>query len=239
MKKIILLTFAILFVSVISKAQMVNFSNTETFHDSDFLLTLTPSSADCHIIYTLNGSRPTLQNATLYTEPIHITTTTPVSAACVDAQDSICTIYVHTYIFLQDVYHQSATPAGYPGNWSRKDSKSYYQADYAMDTNVTQSAEYKELMDSAMMSLPTICITTDIDNLFSQSDDPDKGGIYVHTGKDATKLGDGWERPASIEIYNPETGKYIQENCGLLLHGGNSRNPVSYTHLTLPTSLRV
>ncbi|MDO5446564.1 MAG: CotH kinase family protein [Prevotellaceae bacterium] len=206
-------------------AQTVKFSSDEMYHADAFMLELKPSSSACQVRYTTDGTRPTKSNSKLYTEPLSITTTTPVSAICVDNAGNEYAICTRTYIFLADVYHQPAKPAGYTMNWSRKDAKNYWPADYGMDTNVTESDDYKALMDSAMLSIPTVCITTDIDNLFSASDDPDKGGIYVHTGKDASKLGDGWERAASIEYFNPKDNSRFQLNCGLLLHGGNSRNP--------------
>lgn len=218
--------------------QIVNFSNNSIFHKESFELILTASSVNYKIYYTLNGTRPNAQNATLYTKPIKISTTTPVSAVCVDADGNSYSIFTKTYIFLSDVYKQPAKPAGYPENWSRKDAKTYFKGDYEMDTKITQGAEYKDLMDSAMMSIPTVVIVTDIGNLFSPSDDENTGGIYVHTGKDASKLGDGWERPASIEYYDPKTKGFIQQNCGLLLHGGNSRNPTNSAKHSFRVSFR-
>lgn len=160
-----------------------------------------------------------------YSEPIEISTTTPVSAVCIDANDSVGPVATRTFIFLRDVYRQPASPEGYPNIWSKKDANSYWAADYAMDTTITLGETYGPLMENAMLSIPTVCLVTNIGYLFSQSDDPETGGIYIHTGKDLSKKGDGWERPASIEYYDPKTGKAFQRNCGLLLHGGNSRNP--------------
>ena len=205
--------------------QVVNFSDQAMFHSDAFSLSLTPSSSDCKVYYTTDGSIPTRDCWRLYTQPLQISTTTPVSAVCVDERDSICAVCVRTYIFLSDVYHQSASPEGYPAIWSKKDTKNYWPADYGMDTKITESDEYKPLLDSAMHAIPTVCLTTNIDYLFSQSEDEATGGIYVHTGKDLTGLGDGWERPASIEYFDADGSGYIQQNCGLLLHGGNSRNP--------------
>jgi len=207
------------------QAQEVVFSDNRPFHDEAFTLTLASSEPGFDVYYTMDGTRPTRANAVRYAEPITISTTTPVSAVCIDAADSIGPIATRTFIFLRDVCRQPAAPAGYPDIWSRKDAHSYWAADYAMDTTITLGETYGPLMDSAMLSIPTVCLVTNIDYLFSQSEDPDTGGIYVHTGKDLSKKGDGWERPASIEYYDPKTGKAFQRNCGLLLHGGNSRNP--------------
>ena len=207
------------------QAQEVVFGDAQLFHDEAFALSLASSEPGFDVYYTLDGTRPTRANAVLYAEPITINTTTPVSAVCIDANDSIGPIATRTFVFLHDVYRQPASPQGYPTIWSKKDAGSYWAADYAMDTTITLGETYGPLMDSAMLSIPTVCLVTDIDYLFSQSEDPETGGIYVHTGKDLSKLGAGWERPASIEYYDPRTGKSFQRNCGLLLHGGNSRNP--------------
>ncbi len=207
------------------QAQEVVFGDAQPFHDEAFVLTLASSEAGFDVYYTLDGTRPTRANAERYFEPITIGTTTPVSAVCIDANDSIGPIATRTFIFLHDVCRQPASPQGYPSIWSKKDARSYWAADYAMDTTITLGETYGSLMDSAFLSIPTVCLVTNIGYLFSQSEDPETGGIYVHTGKDLSKLGDGWEHPASIEYYDPKTNKAFQRNCGLLLHGGNSRNP--------------
>ena len=221
-------TLSLLIIGCLSlglQAQEVVFSDAQPFHGEAFTLSLASSMPGFDVYYTLDGTRPTRANAERYVEPITIDTTTPVSAVCIDANDSIGPIATRTFIFLHDVCRQPASPQGYPSIWSKKDARSYWAADYAMDTTITLGETYGPLMDSAMLSIPTVCLVTNIDYLFSQSEDPETGGIYVHTGKDLSKLGDGWERPASIEYYDPKTNKAFQRNCGLLLHGGNSRNP--------------
>ena len=207
------------------QAQEVVFSDAQPFHDEAFALSLASSEPGFDVYYTLDGTRPTRANAVRYVEPISIGTTTPVSAVCINENDSIGPIATRTFIFLRDVYRQPAKPEGYPTIWSKKDANSYWAADYAMDTTITLGETYGPLMEEAMLSIPTVCLVTNIGYLFSQSEDPETGGIYIHTGKDLSKKGDGWERPASIEYYDPTTGKSFQRNCGLLLHGGNSRNP--------------
>ncbi|MDO4801829.1 MAG: CotH kinase family protein [Prevotellaceae bacterium] len=234
----LLLFIALSLSTLCGQAQVVNFSPKGMFQTEAFELSLQPSNSKYQIYYTLDGTRPTKENAMLYSSPIKITTTTPVSAVCVDVDGVEYGIMAKTYIFLKDVYKQPANPEGYPENWSRKDSKTYWKGYYKMDTSVTESDEYRDLMDDAMMAIPTVCITTNIDYLFSASDDENTGGIYVHTGKDASKVGDGWERPASIEYFDPETGGKFQLNCGLLLHGGNSRNPQNSAKHSFRVSFR-
>ena len=219
-------------------AQTITLSNTDTFHNTPFTLSLATDSAGLDIYYTLDGTRPTRKNATPYSTPITISTTTPVSAACIDSNDSVYPILTKTYIFLNDVYQQPAKPSGYPTKWSKKTATTYYDADYAMDQSITRGTTYGALMDSAMLAIPTVCIVTDISNLFSADDDELTGGIYTHTGKDFSKLGDGWERPASLEYFDPKTGGAFQLNTGLLLHGGNSRNPANTPKHSFRVSFR-
>jgi len=195
----------------------VNFSRQGGYQSEGFGLELSADEG-LQIYYTTDGTIPTVANATLYTVPLEIATTTPVSAIAVDAEGNVSERSVRTYIFLDDVYRQPAAPAGYPLEWSAG-----YKADYAMDQSITLGDTYASRMDSAMRSLPVVCITTSVSCLF----DPDKGGddctggIYIFP----EEKGEGreWERPASIEFYDQKG--WVQQNCGLRIHGGNSRKP--------------
>ncbi len=196
---------------IITSAQTVVFSNDKGgFQDKDFDLTLSASEGTYSIRYTLDGTIPTTKS-TLYTSPIHISKTTPVSVSLFDDGGNEVNRSVRTYIFLKDVYQQPNNPAGYPSTWTTG-----YKAYYTMSTEVTQGEDYKDLMDDAMKAIPTVCIVTTIDNLFDS-----KTGIYSNPEQkgDSTE----WERPASVEYY--EKDGFIQQNCGIRIHGGNSRKP--------------
>lgn len=180
------------------------------------------------IYYTLNGDRPTPRNGTLYEKAIKISSTTPLSAVTVNPDDMERTspVVTRTYLFIDDIMRQPAEPEGYPMTWSYYNSDStFYPADYGMDQAICQSSVYHNDMVEAFGQLPSVCIVTNPDYLFSISESPDSGGIYVHTGKSYKKIGGEWERPASVEWYDPKSGASFQINCGLRLHGGNSRNP--------------
>ncbi len=210
-------------------AQEPVFSEPGGLRTEAFQLSLSPSMEGLQVYYTLDGRRPTRQNAHLYESPIEIAKNTVVSAFCADPAAGDGAIVTATYLFVDDVLSQSDSPEGYPSGWSissvsGKDT-AFFPADYGMDSAICQSASYKSLMSSALMSLPTLCLVTDASNLFSHSTDEETGGIYIHTGKSSGSYGKEWERPASLEYYDPQTGKSFQINCGLRLHGGNSRNP--------------
>lgn len=203
------------------------FSHTRGFYDEAFQLTLTSPEAGIRIYYTTDGTRPTPETGTLYNGPIDITTTTPLSAVAVTEDGAISSIMSHTYLFLEDILQQSNNPPGYPDTWSPfKFKEGNAPADYEMDQEIVQHPDYKELMDDALLSIPTVSIVTDRGFIFSHEKNSETGGIYIFTGNSGEGgAGQDWERPASVEYYDPNTQDQFQVNCGLRLHGGNSRVP--------------
>ncbi len=213
------------------------FSVERGFYENTFPVSLTVDDPDTKIYYTTDGTIPGAES-TLYVNPVNITTTTPLSAICI--KDGVSSpVITNTYFFIKDIVNQPNNPAGYPDRWGYLnygigDYKAGERApaDYEMDKNICEHPDYKDLIKDAFLAIPTVSIVTNSGYIFSHSTDPDTGGIYIYTGdsgnpKDngGNTLGDGWERPASIEFYEPGTGKQFQINCGLRLHGGNSRKP--------------
>lgn len=213
------------------------FSKTRGFYSEPFSVSLSVSDATARIFYTTNGTRPTATYAKLYTEPIQITTTTPLSAVCVDANDALSSIVTNTYYFINDIVKQPVNPDGYPSEWGPMayalgsyPAGSNAPADYEMDPQICNNAEYNDLMDDALLAIPSLCIVTNPGYIFANSLNVDTGGIYIYTG-DVPKigpnqnntLGSTWERPASVEYFDPADSSGFQINCGLRLHGGNSR----------------
>ncbi|MCF7957963.1 MAG: hypothetical protein K9M57_05885, partial [Phycisphaerae bacterium] len=136
-------------------------------------------------------------------------TTTCLRAAAVKPGWKSSNVDTQTYIFLNDVVHQPVTPSGYPESWS------FYTADYQMDPDVVNDPVYGPLLNDALLSLPTMSIVTDQDNLFDSTT-----GIYANSTRD----GVAWERPASMEYFTPDGTKQYQINCGLRIQGGYFRN---------------
>jgi hypothetical protein len=213
------------------------FSVERGFFDLPFTVILSAEDPDTKIYYTTNGTRPTTESI-LYTAPVFITTTTPLSAVGIKNDES-SPVITHTYYFIQDIVNQPATPMGYPDRWGPLNyAVDNYKAgenapaDYAMDSEILSDPSYKNLIQDAFFAIPSISIVANPEYIFSHSTDPDTGGIYIYTGDTGNpssngggKLGREWERPVSIEFYEPLTGKQFQINCGLRLHGGNSRKP--------------
>ena len=196
----------------------VEFSHERGFYDAPFSVTLASETEGTVIYYTLDGSEPfsppgRSPTDRVYVSPIHMTGTTCLRARAVKPGWKSTDAETHTYIFPADVVVQSqqkALSAGYPNSWNG------YGADYEMDRQVCTDPEYADLMEEALLSIPTLSVTTDKDNLFSPSE-----GIYVNT----TRTGDQWERPVSAEFFSRDDSKQFQIDCGLRLQGGASRQP--------------
>jgi hypothetical protein len=212
-----------------TKAQVPVFSKSRGFYDNSFYVSLSVANSDTKIYYTTDGTRPTAQS-TLYTSPVRIEKTTPLSAVGIKGSIS-SPVVSNTYFFIKDIVNQPNNPVGYPDRWGYLGADIKYNdyaagdrapADYAMDPNVCNNALYKNSINDAFLSIPSVSIVTNPGYLFSDSVDDNIGGIYIHTG---VTTGAGWERPVSIEYYEPSSGKQFQINCGLKLHGAASRQP--------------
>lgn len=203
------------------------FSQTRGFYDTPFQVALSAVGTDVKLYYTTNGTRPNLESGTLYSEPINISTTTPLSTVAVNSAGIASEVISHTYFFINDIVKQPNNPDGYPATWGPLKFKTYNApADYEMDPEVCNDSEYKDLMNDALTSIPTLSIVINTGYLFSHELNQEKGGIYIYTGNTGQGFaGKDWERPASVEYYDPATQKQFQVNCGLRLHGGNSRIP--------------
>jgi hypothetical protein len=191
------------------------FSSARGFYDAPFDVTLTCATPGATIYYTTDGRDPynwtTRTGAgAVYTGPIHISKTTCLRACAALSNWLASETGTQTYLFVQDVIHQSqqnALGAGYPSSWSG------YGADYEMDPEIVDSAAYKDQMAEALLSLPVLSLVTDRENIFGTS------GIYTNPKSE----GDTWEKPVSAEFFTRDDSKEFQINCGIRVQGGASR----------------
>ena len=201
------------------------FSVEHGFFSLPFDLVLSWDSVGSVIRYTLDGSDPresaaaseASSPATIRIDPALTQGRAATPAVVVRAYASINGAAVtnagsQTYIFIDQVKNQK-----YPGGDWPQGMVNQKILDYEMDPDVVNDTRYKDLIDDALLEIPTICINTDLKNLFDPAT-----GIYVNP----TGRGTGWERPASIELIDPhkkEPG--FQINAGLRIRGGWSRVP--------------
>lgn len=183
-----------------------------------FTLSITTATAGASIVYTTDGSVPTLGNGTVYTGPLTISKTTALRASAFKDGFVPSNPDTQTYLFLADVVRQSLQgepPPGWPGTWGGN------VVDYGMDPNIMNNQAYGPQMIPSLRSLPSFSIVTDLDNLF----DPGYG-IYANPGQD----GIGWERPTSLELIYPDGKKGFQVEAGLRIRGGYSRSTGNPKH---------
>ncbi len=116
----------------------------------------------------------------------------------------------HTYLFLSSVKNQAHPGGSWPIN-----SVNGQIIDLPMDSKVTSDSRYNNLIETALKDIPTISITTDMANLFDA-----QSGIYVN----AEYHGPDWERPANVELINPDGSPGFNIDAGLRIRGGWSRH---------------
>jgi hypothetical protein len=191
-----------------------------------FPLSIVSATPGATIRYTTDGTTPTETNGSVYSGPITISGTTVVRAMAYRSNWDSTNVDTQTYLVLDDVLTQSANgtpPSGWPVS-----PVNGQVLDYGMDPDIVNSANTAiggaPQVKSALMAVPTLCLTLPPDDLFSAGT-----GIYTHAGN----RGFGWERAASVELLNHPEGEF-GERCGVRIRGGFSRsanNPKHSFHL--------
>ncbi len=239
--------------AIYNKVGPVTSSLGHGFYTSPQTVTLSTGTVDATIYYTFDGSAPyrlttagaivrdgsgnalPSPTAGAYSGPLTINKTTTLRFAALkngsDPSDSV----TRTYLFLSDVITQPATtgssgpppsitnpPGAIPATTTWPATVNSGQVlDYGMDPGVVNVAPYNNTIVSDLKSLSTMSIVTDVPNLFDNSI-----GIYANPGGD----GQPWERPASLELINPDGSTDFQINCGLRIRGGFSRSTGNPKH---------
>jgi hypothetical protein len=90
-----------------------------------------------------------------------------------------------------------------------------------MDPDVVNDPRYKNLMDDALLAIPSVSLVTEVANLFDA-----QTGIYVNP----RNQGQAWERPVSVELIYPDGTEGFQIDAGLRIRGGYSRSGSNPKH---------
>lgn len=200
------------------------FSADRGFYSAPFDLTITTATSGATIRYTLDGSTPSATVGAVYTGPIHISSTATVRAIATKDGWFPTNVDTETYLFLATVIAQPATKptAAWPDPYvSTGMGGSRQYIDYEMDPAITTNATYASQMDDALLAIPTISMVTDLPNLFDATT-----GIYMNPGGE----GDEWERPASVELINPDGSEGFQVDGGIRIRGGVSAGKSNPKH---------
>jgi hypothetical protein len=213
-----------------------DFSVERGFYESPFEVVISSDTENASIVYTLDGSDPTTsQNAftetspaTVYIDPDDETerfTAPGVILRAIATLDTVAPsrVVTHTFLFLNKIAdlspHEQKPGAGWPERNMNNSDEQYM--DYGLDPDVLNDFRYQGLISDSFFSLPSISLVTDLANLF----DPDSG-IYVN----ALKHGELWERPASLELLNPDESPGFHINAGLRIRGGWGRRNENPKH---------
>ncbi len=226
----------ILFVQlnyVLAKNNELIFSHTRGFYSDPFDLIISINVDDAKIKYTLNGGDPRTSSSTLIENnpakieinPLNFSNrdVAPgfiVTATAFVGDSLICNPVTHTYLFVDKITELSRDNF-VPGNGWLAPGTSPQEINYGLDPDIYNNTSYSSDIKEAFLSIPSMSLVTDLDNLF----DPGKG-IYVN----ALKHGRDWERPASLELINPDGSEGFQINCGIRIRGGWSRNSENPKH---------
>ena len=226
MRKNLLSVALLLIMSITATAQNLMLSQKHGFYDKPFELTITDIdnivSDGSKIRYTLDGSVPTAES-TVYNGPISINGTTILRTAVVGSEGLLSNVATATYLFPDDVLHQSDAPEGYPMEWGAYSTiEGIAPADYGMDQEMANDPVIASKIKEGLQSIPVLSIVTDKDNFFSHENDEEKGGIYIFTGPPVgDPTGNGWTRPVNAELFG--CGHDFSVTCGIRLHGGHGR----------------
>ena len=193
------------------------FSVDRGFHDEPFSVVIATQTFGAEIRYTTDGSRPTATYGQVYGEPIAIETTTVLRAAAFLPGHIATDVDTQTYIFLEDVLEQTM-PQGYPTTWGSWD------ADYDVDTDISDSAQYRARMLDGLTAIPTVSLALSADDMFGSV-----SGIYANP----TRTGFSWERATSVELIEVDGREGFQVDAGIRVQGGASRTNSAKNSLSL------
>ncbi|MCH8047033.1 MAG: lamin tail domain-containing protein, partial [Planctomycetes bacterium] len=199
------------------------FSVDRGFYEQPFQVEITSDTLGAEIRYTIDGSWPTAGHGTLYTDSISITTTTTLRAAAFLDEYGSTNVDTHTYIFLDDVIRQPANPGpnsdpAYPLAFPLTHQPGF-AADYQMDPDVVNHPLYAETIKNDLLSIPTLSLVMDMDDVFNQPD-----GIWSNS----QQSGLAWERLTSVEYIDPnDPTRQFQLNSAVRSVGRAARVPSS------------
>jgi len=211
-------------VVVLYPANKPKISVQEGFYKKPFDVVISTAVDEMKIYYTLDGSDPaTSQFVNVVASPakvridpqnFHDRGKTPgvvLRARAKSDKYDFSPIATRSYLFIDKIENQTSFPGH---DWPQYDVNGQW-IDLLINNQVLTDPRYSNLIDDALLEVPSFSITTDNFNLFDAD-----SGIYVN----ATGHGFDWERPASVELIYPDGSDGFQIDAGLRIRGGYSRN---------------
>lgn len=193
-------------------------SNESGYYAYPFTVTLSTTTPDATIRYTLDGSEPSPSHGTIYSDPISIAQTSVLRTAAFIGDAGSDTV-TRSFLFADDILSQTdeeALTAGLPATWGSR------TADYAMDQTIigqngtdNYEGKYSGNASAELRALPVVSLAIDPSAMFGTD------GIYSNP----TQRGADWERAVSIDYFNAgESATGFQSGAGIRIQGGISRS---------------
>jgi len=210
-KKILLIwVLAVVSTAIFSqeKVDNVDFSIQRGFYTDPIQVSLSCMTEGAFILYTLDGSAPTITSGIEYASPLEISNTTVLRAMAYSSTMLPSEGITHTYIYLQSVLNQGSDPSGFPAQWENS-SGSSIPADYEMDP---EYPENDPVILHALRALPSVSIVMNIDDLFGAE------GFHNNGGRNNNAQ---WEKACSLEFLFGDSTENYQVNAGVQPRGHN------------------
>ncbi|MFN5960406.1 MAG: CotH kinase family protein [Verrucomicrobiota bacterium] len=198
----------------------LTFSTRRGWFTQPFSTTIRCTTPDATIVYTTDGSAPTLTNGTKVNPAsqggtpdatVSIQTSTILRASAFRPGWISSPPDTQSYFFASRVRTQSASQPGLPTTWSGG-----VAADYGVDPNIVNSTRPGYSLEDALAALPTLSIAASPSDLFGNPN-----GVYYNTGQ----RGIGSEKIVSAEFFDPSGASASwQVEAGLRSHGNSSRD---------------
>ncbi len=186
------------------------FSHDRGFYENPFEVTIATATPGATIVYTTDGSEPSLSNGKVG-DKVYVTDTTVLRAMAYKDGETSTNIDTHTYIFPAKVKEQAALPFDYPAPFRSFNMAPRPDLDLDIDPDVVNAGNEWEFVEG-LTSIPTLSIVMDVEHLFSES-----RGLYFQGGALA--------HPASVELLYPGTFpdfEGFQVDCGIKTHSVTS-----------------
>jgi hypothetical protein len=185
------------------------------FFDAPFDAQITSATPGATLIYTVDGSLPSLDNGVQVLGgkegpaiELPVPTTAMVRVLALREGWEPSGVVTHTWIFPADVLQQPDAPEGFPATWDGL-AQAPIAADYGMDPEVVNDPSTAAELLAGLQSIRTVSLVMPPEDLFGEQ------GIYEHS----QQRGSAWERAASVEILEPDGGTGIATNVGVRVHG--------------------
>lgn len=168
------------------------------FYDAAFYLNISQSGTEAQVVFTTDGSMPSIQNGTIYRDSLLIDESTVIRAAYFEGDSMVSSVETHSYIFIEDILKQKASIPGWPNTQYPTDYRGNTAVhDYEMDPQIVQDSVYAADIRKGLIEIPTVSLSTSLEEFW--------------------RMNDRWhEVPVSVEVlYFEKPSKNHQADAGI------------------------